>query len=281
MASNKEGYSLLEELPTHDGRYKSRRNLDLWFRIGLGVTLGCSLVYNVFQARSLVIERSRPDHCRSNFSGLAYDTPVVYESTPAFNGTSEDEYWSGLDASPFAIALGAEDAKKYGLGPSVPFPWDDEKQIYYIKAFHHIHCLKIIRHAFKVYESGVQYKQREHLYHCINALRQDIMCKPDDSIMSSRAATHVIGDGQVFQCRNWDKLVDWAQDPVRNACFRVFDDDRHVAHQLEVYSFCPKDSPYYATVQAYYERHGHKPIYEDDDEAGGYTAEHGYDHHDG
>ena len=100
----------------------------------------------------------------------------------------------------------------------------------------------------------------------MDALRQDIMCKPDDTIMYSKPEVHVIGDGQVNQCRSWDRLVEWAQDPVRNACFKVFDDDRHVAHQPEVYSYCPEDSPYYPVVQAYYSKHGHKSIYDDDEE---------------
>jgi hypothetical protein len=50
------------------------------------------------------------------------------------------------NASPVAIILGEKDAEAYGLEPSIPFPWDDEKQIYYIKAFHHIHCLVSISH---------------------------------------------------------------------------------------------------------------------------------------
>ncbi|KAF2740286.1 hypothetical protein EJ04DRAFT_508268 [Polyplosphaeria fusca] len=274
MGPEKDGYTPLEgEFATYTTREKHRRITDHWLRIGVVFLLSSSLAYNVFQARSLMLERARPDHCRSNYSGLAYDTPVKYESNPDFGSMTEDEYWSGLDASPVAIQMSESEAKKHGLGPSAPFPWDDEKSIYFVKAFHQIHCLKVIRNAFKVYEGGDQYdpSKRDHLHHCINTIREDIMCKPDDSLMSSADATHVIGDGQVFQCRNWDKLVDWAQDPVRNACFKVVEDDRHVAHQLEVYSFCPEDSPYYETVQAYYAKHGHRPIYDDGEKPGSYV----------
>jgi hypothetical protein len=66
---------------------------------------------------------------------------MPYETNWGRNESEADEYWSSLDASPVAIALSREEASSYGLGPSVQFPWDDEKSLYYIKAFHHIHCL--------------------------------------------------------------------------------------------------------------------------------------------
>jgi len=62
------------------------------------------------------------------------------------NETEADEYWESLDASPVAVALDCKEAaQQYGLGESVPFPWGNEKGLYCIKAFHHIHCLLSLR----------------------------------------------------------------------------------------------------------------------------------------
>ena len=75
-------------------------------------------------------------------AGLAYDTPMKYETNWGQNQTEADAYWNSLDASPVIVSIRYEEAeKKYGLGRSVRFPWDDEYGLYYIKAYHHIHCL--------------------------------------------------------------------------------------------------------------------------------------------
>lgn len=80
---------------------------------------------------------------RINLADLAYDTPQMYEANwGQKNETEADAYWEELDASPVIVALRYEEAaSKYGLPKSVQFPWDNEKGLYYIKAFHHIHCL--------------------------------------------------------------------------------------------------------------------------------------------
>ncbi|KAJ4293062.1 hypothetical protein N0V90_008344 [Kalmusia sp. IMI 367209] len=196
-------------------------------------------------------------------TGLAYDTPKTYESNWGKNETEANRYWDSLDASPVVIALTyKEAAEKYGLGPSAPFPWDNEKGLYYIKAFHHLHCLKIIRKAVKSFDhTGTWIGSREHLYHCLNTIRQDIMCKPDDTIMTTGNKPHVIGDDQTVWCRNWDALVHWAQDPYRHACYKIFDDDKPVAHSLELYAYCPVESPHYQTMKAYFEKHGHRTAF--------------------
>ncbi|CAI6336795.1 unnamed protein product [Periconia digitata] len=222
-----------------------------------------SLTYNLIQWQQLRQEIARPDMCRSNYTGLAYDTPKKYESNWGKNDSEADEFWDSLDASPVVIALTYEEAaSKYGLGPSAPFPWDNEKGLYYIKAFHHLHCLKIIRKAVKSFDrTGAWEGSREHLYHCLNTVRQDLMCKSDDTIMTTGNKPHVIGDDQTVWCRNWDSLVDWAQDPQRHACYRILDDDKPVQHSLELYAYCPKDSPHYETMQAYFNKHGHKDAF--------------------
>jgi hypothetical protein len=86
-----------------------------------------------------------------------------------------------------------------------------------------------------------------------------VMCAADDTPMPA-LAEH-IGEGQVRKCRNWDDMVTWATHPDRNACFKI-DDYRDATHTLEQFAFCPPDSPYRSTQEAYFELHGHKDMYE-------------------
>lgn len=67
-----------------------------------------------------------------------------------------------------------------------------------------------------------------------------------------------IGDTQIMQCRDIEKVRKWATSPENGACFRVGDDFRPVVHNLERHAFCPVDSPYYAVAKEYFEKHGHK-----------------------
>ena len=98
-------------------------------------------------------------------------------------------------------------------------------------------------------------------------LRQDLMCKADDTPMPSADEPHAIGNNQVMQCRDWTQLVAWSHHPDHNACFRLFLDYRPVAHTLEEYASCPDDSPYYAVMKDCFRRHGHKPMDDGDDDA--------------
>lgn len=86
------------------------------------------------------------------------------------------------------------------------------------------------------------------------------MCTADDTPMPAEAAHHV-GDGQVRQCRDWNKLIAWARRPDQHACYD-FDDYREATNTLELFAFCPENSPYREFQQQYFERHGHKDPYE-------------------
>ena len=121
---------------------------------------------------------------------------------------------------------------------------------------------KVMRKAFK-YPETFGRSVEEHIYHCLNMLRQDLMCKADDTPMPSANKSHVIGNNQVMQCRDWSRLVAWSNHPDHNACFELYSDYTPVAHSLEQYAHCPQGSPYFPVMKEYFERHGHKPIVDD------------------
>jgi hypothetical protein len=105
-----------------------------------------------------------------------------------------------------------------------------------------------------------------HVLHCLNTLRQDIMCKADDTLMPSENRPHAIGDQQVLQCRSWDALVSWARAPERHSCYKVISEYVSPLHTLEQYAFCPTNSPHYETMIKYFEKWGHKPMFSSEKE---------------
>lgn len=122
----------------------------------------------------------------------------------------------------------------------------------------------MIRRAFQNFDKGVgnDWEIMEHVWHCLNSIRKDVMCKADDTPTPSMEQQHVIGKDQVMECKNWDALLAWAGHPDRNGCYRIISDYRRPDHILEQYAFCPPNSPHYPVMKAYFEKHGHKPVYE-------------------
>lgn len=79
------------------------------------------------------------------------------------------------------------------------------------------------------------------------------MCLSDDGLMhispKSDSAHHGVGhsgDGEVLECRDYNKLLAWARAPEQTACYSQLSDYTEVRHSLEQYSVCPEDSPYRA-----------------------------------
>ena len=97
----------------------------------------------------------------------------------------------------------------------------------------------------------------EHYQHCLDSLRQDIMCRADDTPMPGIIGEH-LGNGQTVMCRDWNKLIAWTQAPSRQACYRSLDDYKSVVHSLERHAFCPESSEYYEVQRAYFEKWGHR-----------------------
>jgi hypothetical protein len=233
--------------------------------VALGFAL--SLLGNAFLLYKLHDTKDDPELCRSKFSGLGYDTPSVYRIHTDYssdNATLADTLWDQIDTSPIVVAFTDDYARVHGLDESVRFPWDNTKGLYHIKAFHHMHCLKSMRKAYMDAVHGLpQIVPTEHYSHCLDTLRQDLMCLADDTPMPTINQRHHIGNGQVRKCRNWEKLIEWTQEPERQSCFRMLDDYRRVPRTLEQFAYCEKTSKYYPIAQKYFEEYGHHNPYGD------------------
>jgi len=207
----------------------------------------------------------------SKYTGLPANISVVYQPHTDYtseNATLANEMWENLNVDPTAIALPLEYIKEHNLLKSSPFPWDTERVLYFPRAFHNLHCLKFIHKVIREWELGIPQNASviipNHIYHCLDAIRQDVECQADDMPMPY---LDVYGEGQVRQCRNFTKLVEWATTPERDPCYRRGHESyRFTKHKLEMYAHCPVDSPYYPIAKEYFEKHGHQKLFEDDDD---------------
>ena len=52
-------------------------------------------------------------------------------------------------------------------------------------------------------------KPWRHITHCLDSIRQSLMCNMDSTLMYTEDGV-TYGDGQVHQCKDWDALMNWS-----------------------------------------------------------------------
>ncbi|KJK77116.1 hypothetical protein H634G_07537 [Metarhizium anisopliae BRIP 53293] len=124
-----------------------------------------------------------------------------------------------------------EDAGNRLLNTSVKAPvvGSENDLMVGLDVFHQLHCLNQIRMAFypRRYNTSltnpdgtVKYIQWLHIDHCVESLRQSIMCHSDTSLITykwleSKKITELELE-VVHMCRNFDKIQDWASQRTVN-----------------------------------------------------------------
>jgi len=99
-----------------------------------------------------------------------------------------------------------------GLHPSLPAPHNPKThKVYGISMFHQLHCLNFLRFAYYP-DTIVDYPADEveyHRDHCIDYIRQAIMCAGDASLEPlTKVGIH--GMGATHLCRNYDRMFTFA-----------------------------------------------------------------------
>ncbi|KAH7348464.1 hypothetical protein BKA65DRAFT_476878 [Rhexocercosporidium sp. MPI-PUGE-AT-0058] len=88
-----------------------------------------------------------------------------------------------------------------------------------LDVYHQLHCLKYIRQYvhqdyYKVRDTNVPVK--EHVNHCIEMLRQVVMCKADTALMTYEWLSDFPGPWPNFgiqhECVNWEKIDNWSKE---------------------------------------------------------------------
>ncbi|KAK7052482.1 hypothetical protein R3P38DRAFT_2860578 [Favolaschia claudopus] len=95
-----------------------------------------------------------------------------------------------------------------------PIPGDPLNYIAELDVFHNLHCLNMIRKGLHT-EYYNDAPEIEHLDHCIDWIRQALMCAGDTSVIVWQwdpKKNQTIFQGDVAHtCRNFDKLRDWGK----------------------------------------------------------------------
>lgn len=209
-------------------------------------------------------------------AGLTWNVSAVWTYDPNIhpNLTEDDEIWTKLDIDSGVVLLDDTYSKQMNLPVAQRFPWDHTKGIYLLNVYHGLHCLvcynprsicsykpltttqRNIRGSLREFSMGLpQSEDWEHISHCINSLREDLMCQADDTPRWTGYAPMISGVDQVRQCRDWKQLEAWTKE--RNACHK------HGAtvvgepgDQLEKWTYCPPGSPYLEKIRKFYPNAG-------------------------
>ncbi|KAM3550205.1 hypothetical protein ARSEF4850_008456 [Beauveria asiatica] len=112
--------------------------------------------------------------------------------------------------------IAVPDARKLGLVGGLPLGKaaneERPREGYGISMFHQIHCLVAIRTAIRTRTFNDQ-----HLDHCLDYLRQAIMCTGDTTLEkviaddNGKFKPEIDGWGTVHECRSWHMLFEFAE----------------------------------------------------------------------
>ncbi|KAH8705818.1 hypothetical protein BGW36DRAFT_354212 [Talaromyces proteolyticus] len=193
----------------------------------------------------------------TDYSGLPHDQPVVYDWESPFgpgnqNSTLQDEVWEAMTIGQGIISLPKDWAKAKGLHPSATFPWDHSRAVYLVAGYHKLHCIKKIRRWIVATERGSQRTDHyEHVLHCLDGIRQAILCEGDDTpLYLSEVGDKISGRDEPRQCRDWSKLDRWAKE--NTACYGYDNEAADDSGGIKHYKYCPRDSPYAPVMREYF-----------------------------
>ncbi|KAL9637290.1 MAG: hypothetical protein Q9204_001938 [Flavoplaca sp. TL-2023a] len=169
----------------------------------------------------------------------------------SLNESLSDRLWDGIKTEQGMVALPKAFTDSKGLPRGVTFPWDEQRSVYFLQAYHTLHCLKMLQIAIR--EARHHHRQSQnywHLAHCLDSLRQDAMCTADDTPRALKAPPHgSTGDGLVRDCRDFEQLEVWAE--TRTACYTFPTDDQFQDPLETRFQQCPDGSEYLPAIKKY------------------------------
>lgn len=219
-----------------------------------------------------------PNSSQANKSpaGLVNDVPVPFTWITEYSDVDNprlDDIWQFDGIFDYGmIALTEDERGSMSLLPSEQvFPWEPEtKSLYHLNGHHGLHCLvstvhnslpgvslsgqskaaraqltfrplqRLIYTSISSYRASTPQKTAfAHVLHCLDSLRQDVICNADDSPRYLTNNGSHSGESQVRFCRNFSKLNDWAKE--HDACFRQQHDLADDMPVIEKYKYCKNE----------------------------------------
>ncbi|KAJ7641908.1 hypothetical protein FB45DRAFT_901322 [Roridomyces roridus] len=122
-------------------------------------------------------------------------------------------------------------------------PGDESNYIIELDVFHNLHCLNMVRKALHPeHYAGPEIMPLSHLDHCVDWMRQSLMCAGDTSAVVWQwdpVQNITTFQGSVAHtCRNFDKLREWAKE---NEIQRRFDNSVRMGDDGIEIGVIPKD----------------------------------------
>ncbi|PCH37446.1 hypothetical protein WOLCODRAFT_84396, partial [Wolfiporia cocos MD-104 SS10] len=130
------------------------------------------------------------------------------------------------------VALTLEDTHHYGIDtPDADAEWHSlvvvgdfgfvrlgpQKRFFGLSMFHQLHCLDVLRTGLAgkghVASGATRSDDKNHQQHCLNYLRQAILCSADATLepeVGEGSRNVGKGLGVTHVCRDWRKLYDYA-----------------------------------------------------------------------
>ncbi|KAL3470382.1 hypothetical protein BJX99DRAFT_267518 [Aspergillus californicus] len=220
--------------------------LTIWTSCNAAFTifLVIAAVYLIDYAHSLS-KRPPPPRSPLHEDGVVRYINTRYKPSKIFQSPPSDEAdaaWHGwLEDNDHELPFSTAQAKKLGLPESIEYYKDPGYHVYALGVGHQMHCLNRLRKSFhpdRYYPNASQHELLHHTRHCLDVLRQAILCHADVSLVywwnsdysytDESGARHyteeylqmtpkeradgsfVTWDSEV-QCRDIDAITRWAQ----------------------------------------------------------------------
>ncbi|KAG6038305.1 hypothetical protein E4U41_004355 [Claviceps citrina] len=149
---------------------------------------------------------------------LEQDDRFVTTDPGEIDGRNTTQIWDDIYPSAW---IAVPDPSRVGFGGGVnmrrhgedPSAWDAKAEGFSVAVMHQVHCVAVIKHSFMVYREDKTCRRdvdAEHIDHCVEYLRQAIMCHGDMTLERPSSQTYpqgTTGWGNVHRCRDWDQLV--------------------------------------------------------------------------
>ncbi|KAI8626641.1 tat pathway signal sequence [Xylariaceae sp. FL1651] len=162
----------------------------------------------------------------SEYHSVVFSRAFARESTP-YQGWPDDEkdklwrdlYWDGI-----AIHINEESQERLiNKSQRVPIEGYEQDFLTGLGVFHQIHCLNMIRMqlypgrynvSLRNANGTINYIQWLHIDHCVEALRQVLVCQADTTavpfVWSDASKLMAAGMGTTHMCRDFEKVREWA-----------------------------------------------------------------------
>ncbi|KAI9704619.1 MAG: hypothetical protein M1820_005532 [Bogoriella megaspora] len=161
--------------------------------------------------------RTEPEGLPLSYNATRIFTANISDLSLVHASPEADSYWSsitkgannGLVSLPMDITL-TQGLEHSGLNTT------PGQGVFQIDAFHQLHCVARVREMLLSFPSllklnpnlSEQDRYYAHTLHCVDYLRQSVMCNADLTLVSTGKDLE-FDHGPPRQCRDWDAVVEW------------------------------------------------------------------------